>query len=267
MKPRHRIAPSAVLWLLGAAAYFFIPLIATFLFSLDSNQTGKCCTLHSYGWVVHNGAFWHTIKISFLLALETIAISLVVFVPTIYWVHLKVPKLRPVFAFMALVPFVVPPIVLVVGLLGLYKGTPSWFYAQPWGFLAAAYVILAFPYMFFSLDAGFRAIDVHTLTEASQSLGSSWPRTLLTVILPNIRAAALAGSFLALAIVMGEYTIASLSQFQTFPIFLQYTNETQAYPAAALTLLSFGITWAAMLSLLFVGRKRGARAAVIVGAR
>jgi len=29
-------------------------------------------------------------------------------------------------------------------------------------------VILAFPYMFFSLDAGFRAIDVHTLTEASQ---------------------------------------------------------------------------------------------------
>jgi putative spermidine/putrescine transport system permease protein len=267
MKPRRYIAPTAVLWLLAAAAYFFIPLIATFLFSLDKNSTGKCCTLHSYGWVVHNSDFWHTIKLSFELALETIAISLVVFVPTIYWVHLKVPKLRPVLAFMALVPFVVPPIVMVVGLLNLYKGTPSWFYAQPWGFLAAAYVILAFPYMFFSLDAGFRAIDVHTLTEASQSLGASWPRTLLTVILPNIRAAALAGSFLALAIVMGEYTIASLAQFHTFPIFLQYTNETQAYPAAALTLLSFGITWAAMLSLLFVGRKRGARAAVVAGAR
>ena len=217
--------------------------------------------------MIHNGDFWHTIKISFLLALETIVISLLLFVPTIYWVHLKVPRLRPVIAFLALIPFVVPPIVMVVGLLNLYRGAPSWFYAQPWGFLVAAYVILAFPYMFFSLDAGFRSIDVHTLTEASQSLGASWATTLVKVILPNIRAAALAGSFLALAIVMGEFTIANLSAFHTFPLFLQYVNETQAYPAAALTLMSFAITWAAMLSLLFVGRKRGARGAVVTGAR
>src|SRR5207253_2634264 len=83
------------------------------------------------------------------------------------------PRLRPVLALMALVPFVVPPIVLVVGLLNLYKGAPSWFYDKPYGFLAAAYVILAFPYMYFALDAGFRSIDLHTLTEASQSLGAN----------------------------------------------------------------------------------------------
>ena len=69
------------------------------------------------------------------------------------------------------------PGILVVGLLDLYRGSPTWFYAEPYGFLAAAYVILAFPYMYFSLDTGFRAIDVHTLTEASQSLGAGWPTT------------------------------------------------------------------------------------------
>jgi putative spermidine/putrescine transport system permease protein len=264
---RRRIAPSALVWLLVAGLYFLIPLVATLLFSLKANATGKCCTLESYSWVVHNGEFWHSLKISTLLAIETIVISLLIFVPTIYWVHLKVPKLRPVIGFLALIPFVVPPIVMVVGLLDVFKGTPSWFYAEPWGFLAAGYVILAFPYMFFSLDAGFRSIDVHTLTEASQSLGANWATTLVKVILPNIRAAALAGSFLALAIVMGEFTIANIAQFKTFPLFLQYTNETTAYPAAALTLMSFGITWAAMLSLLVVGRKRGARGAVITGAR
>ena len=267
MRGARRMAPSAYVWLLIGTAYFFIPLLATFLFSLKSNQTGKCCTLASYTWVIHNGQFWHTLKISFLLSLETIAISLLIFVPTVYWVHLKMPRLRPVIAFFALIPFVVPPIVLVVGLLKFFKGSPDWFYAQPWGFLAAAYVILAFPYMFFSLDAGFRAIDVHTLTEASQSLGASWPVTLVKVILPNIRAAALAGSFLALAIVMGEFTIANLAAFHTFPLFLQYVNETQAYPAAALTLMSFGITWAAMASLLVFGRRRGGRGTAIVGAR
>jgi putative spermidine/putrescine transport system permease protein len=264
---RPRITLSAVIWLLLAAAYFIIPLFATLLISLRSTQTGKCCTAHNYGWVIHNGDFWHTLRLSALLALETIVISLVIFVPTIYLVHLKLPRLRPVLAFLALIPFIVPPIVMVVGLLRTFKGTPDWFYQKPWGFLAASYVILAFPYMFFSLDAGFRSIDVHTLTEASQSLGAKWPTTLFRVILPNIRAAALAASFLTLAIVMGEFTIANLAAFHTFPIFIQFVSESQGFPAGALTLMSFGITWAAMLSLLLVGRKRGARGAVIAGAR
>ena len=261
------MAPSAYFWLLLAAIYFTVPLIATAIFSLKSNQTGKCCTLENYSWIIHQHQFWETLKTSFLLALETIVISLAIFVPTIYWVHLKLPRLRPVIAFLALIPFVIPPIVMVVGLLDVYRGTPDWFYAQPWGFLAFGYVILAFPFMFFSLDAGFRAIDVHTLTEASQSLGASWPTTLLKVIVPNIRAAALGGSFLTLAIVMGEFTIANLAHFNTFPIFIQLVNESKGFPAAGLTLLSFGITWGAMALLLAVGRKRGPRAAVIAGAR
>jgi len=128
-------------------------------------------------------------------------------------------------------------------------------------------VFLAFPFVFFSLDAGFRSIDVHTLTEASHSLGARWGTTLLKVILPNIRSAALAASFLTLAVVMGEFTIANLAAFHTFPIFLQYVNESQGFPAASLTLLSFGITWAAMASLLVVGRKRGQKAAIVAGAR
>ena len=169
--------------------------------------------------------------------------------PTVYWVHLKLPRMRPVIGFLALIPFVVAPIILVVGLLDVYRGTPYWFYGDPHGFLVAAYVILAFPYMYFSLDTGFRSIDVHTLTEASQSLGAGWPTTLLRVILPNIKAAALAGSFLTLAIVMGEYTIASLSSFNVFSVYVQYINQNKAYPAAAVTLLAFGITWAAMLAL------------------
>jgi putative spermidine/putrescine transport system permease protein len=256
---RKWISPTAVIWLLIGFAYFFIPLLAMLLFSIKDNQTGSCCSLSAYGTIVHDHEFWRSLRLSAEMGLETIGVALLIFVPTIYWVHLKVPRLRPVIAFLALIPFVVPPIVMVVGLLKFYKGSPDWFYQEPWGFLVAAYVILAFPYMFFTLDAGFRAIDVHTLTEAAQSLGANWGTTLLRVILPNIRAAALGGAFLTLAIVMGEFTIANLSAFHTFPIYIQYINETKAYPAAAVSLMSFGITWAAMLALLVVGRGRGAR--------
>jgi len=252
---RLRISLSSAIWLLLGAVYFIVPLVGTLLFSLQSGRNSSY-SLSAYGTVLHDHTFWTTLRLSLELSLETIAISLALLVPTAYWVHLKLPRLKPYVEFMTILPFVVPPIILVVGLLDLYKGSPSWFYDKPYGFLATAYVILAFPYMYFSLDAGFRSIDVHTLTEASQSLGASWRTTLTRVILPNIRAAALGGSFLTLAIVMGEFTIASLSTFKTFPTYIQFINETQPYEAAALSLLSFLIVWAAMLALLFVGRGR-----------
>lgn len=281
----RRFSLSAWVWILLGAAYFLIPLLATFLFSIKDKQTGTCCSLSAYGFILRDHQFWSTIRLSFELALETIAVSLLLFVPTIYWVHLKLPRLRPVISFLALVPFVVPPIILVGGLLdvfrpragplrvigdviGLLPGVGStWFYSNPHGFLVGAYVILAFPYVFFSLDAGFRAIDVHTLTEASLNLGASWRTTLARVILPNIRVAALSAAFLTLAIVMGEFTIATLSAFKTFPTYIQLINETQAYPAAAVTLISFGITWGAMASILLVGRRGGAARVQVGGAR
>ncbi len=259
---RRRIAPGAVVWILIGAAYFLIPLVATLLFSLRKNETGTCCTLANYGEILHDPAFWSSIRVSFVIALETIVVSLVLLIPTVYWVNLKLRRLRPVIGFLAIVPFVVPPIVLVVGLLALYRDAPDWFYAEPYGFLPAAYVILAFPYIYFSLDAGFRAIDIHTLTEASQSLGAGWWTTITRVILPNVKTAAVAGALLTLAIVMGEYTIASLAAFDTFPIYIQSINQTKTYPAAALTLIAFGITWAAMITIALGGRRRGSVATV-----
>jgi putative spermidine/putrescine transport system permease protein len=256
----RRFPWSAWIWIVLGMAYFFIPLVATFLFSVKNPKTGNCCSLSNYGKIIHDPAFWASFKVSLIIAALTIALSLVLFVPTVYWVHLKLPKLRPVLAFMALVPFVVPPIILVVGLLKFYKdtlGAPFWYLDNPYWFLTTAYVILAFPYVYFSVDAGFRSIDVHTLTEASLNLGAGWRTTLTQVILPNIRVAALSGALLTLAVVMGEFTIASLSAFHTFPTYIQYINETEGYPAAALTLLSFAITWGAMATILLLGRKRG----------
>ena len=80
------------------------------------------------------------------------------------------------------------------------------------------------------------------------------------------RASARAGSFRTLAFGRGEYPIASLSQFNVFSVYVQYINQNKSYPAAAITLLAFGITWAAILALAAVGRG-GRTAPVAEGAR
>lgn len=266
---RLRFSLSAIVWLLAGAVYFIVPLVATLLFSLQSGPNSSY-SLGAYGNVIHDHTFWTTLRLSVELAAETIAISLVLLVPTAYWVHLKLPRVQRYIEFLTILPLVVPPIILVVGLLQFYNGTihaPLWFLEKPHFFLVSAYVVLAFPYVYRSLDAGYKAIDVHTLTEASQSLGASWRTTMGRVIVPNIRTAALGGAFLTLAIVMGEFTIASLSAFATFPAYIAQVNQEKVYEAAALSLVSFGITWAAMLGLLFVGRGSGRGRTQLAGGR
>lgn len=261
---KDRFSLWRALWLILGAAYFIVPLAATAEFSLRAGA-GRY-DLSAYSVILNDPRFVESFWLTFRLALETIVISLLLIVPTAYWIHLRLPRLRAAVEFISVLPFVVPPIVLVVGLLNVYRGAPQWFIATP-QILVAGYVVLALPYIYRSMDAGLRAIDVHTLTEAAQSLGAGWTVILTRVILPNLQTAVLGGAFLTLAIVMGEFTLANILLFSTFSVYINYIGETQANPAAALTLISFGITWVAMLGILVLGRQLGGRQVQIGGTR
>lgn len=260
----RRIPWWSVLWLLLGSAYFLVPLLATAQFSLQEGRSHY--GFAAYGRILQDPLFRASLAFSFKLALFTVVLALGLLVPTAYWVHLKLPRLRPVMEFLTVLPFVVPAIVLVVGLLGGYRWTPKWFYGG-YLLLVAGYVVLAFPYVYRSLDAGLRAMDVHTLTEAALSLGANWRTVLFRVIVPNLRTSLLSAAFLTVAIVMGEFTMSVLMQFTTFAVYINYVGATQAQGAAALSLLSFGITWVAMLGILALGRRPGARQVQIGGTR
>jgi len=132
--------------------------------------------------------------------------------------------------------------------------------------LVAAYVVLSFPYMYRAVDTGLRAIDVQSLTEASQSLGAGWVRLLWEVILPNLRVALLSGAFLTLAIVVGEFTIATFLYRPTFGPYLSLLGGNKAYEPAAVSLISFGLTWLAMGIISLIGRSGPGRV-IVAGAR
>ena len=245
-------------WLCFAAVYFLLPLYSTLQFSL---QTGS----HSYGlaWygtILHDPAFRHTLLLSLRLAVETVVLSLVLMVPTVYGIHLWLPAARPLIEFISVLPFVVPPIALTVGVIGLFQGIP-WLISST-QLLALLYVVQALPFTYRALDAGMGALNLRTLSDAAKSVGANWTRTLWQVILPNLRTAMLAASFLTIAIVLGEYTISSLLLFNTFAVYIQHIGKTQAYPSAALAILSFGFTWVAMLALFVLTRGRGSRRAI-----
>ncbi|MBF8289459.1 MAG: transporter permease subunit [Chloroflexi bacterium] len=244
--------------------YFFLPLLATFEFSLRAKPFGA-----AYGNAMKDPRFLGSLGYSFAIGLLTIVISLAIIVPTAYWVRLKFPRIRPIVEFITLMPFVIPPVVLVFGLIRIYSQKPIQLTASDLGtnaLLVGAYVVLSFPYMYRAVDTGLAAMDVRSLTEAAQSMGAGWLRILLTVIFPNLRVALLSGAFLTLAIVVGEYTIASFLARPAFGPYLSNVGQNKAYEPAALSLISFALTWAAMGLIAFAGR--GAQTRVqVAGAR
>ena len=77
MKLARHIAPSAFVWLLLGGALLLHPALRDAPLQPQVEPDRQVLhALTNYSWVIHNGDFWHTLKISFLLALETIVIAL-----------------------------------------------------------------------------------------------------------------------------------------------------------------------------------------------
>jgi putative spermidine/putrescine transport system permease protein len=231
--------------LLVAAAYFLIPLYAALRFA----------SFGSFGSVIHQSGFTSALGLSVRLALITTVITLALMLPTAVYVHLRLPRLRRLLEGITILPIVIPPVVLIVGVLQIapaaLKGTPY--------LLALEYVVLAMPFAYRSIDAGLRAFDLKTLVEASNSLGAGWPSTLWRVVLPNLTTALLSATVLTVALVLGEYTMASLDLYQTFPVWIVVFDQTSGPISVAASLLALFVTWIFLLVITMLGTRQARR--------
>lgn len=254
-------APWAWVVFLIGALYFVVPLYATLEVSLRAKPP-----LAAYTNSFADPRFAGSLLYSFLIGIVTVILSIALIVPTAYWVRLRAPRLRPFVEFVTLLPFVVPPVVLVFGLIKSFSRPPLPLTNSDIGsnaLLVFAYVVLSLPYMYRAVDSGLRAIDIRSLTEAAQNMGAGWFTIIVRIILPNLRTSLLSGAFLSLAIVIGEYTMASYLARPAFGPYLQLLGANRAYEPAAVSLISFGLTWLAMIAIALIGR--GSRTRIQVG--
>jgi putative spermidine/putrescine transport system permease protein len=244
-----------VVFIVGAA-YFFIPLIGTFEFSLRMRR--GVYSLDAYRVVLGDPRFQATFGYSVVVAIFTIVLGVLIVVPTAYWIRLRMPHLRPMVEFITLLPLVIPAIVIVFGYIRMYgSDSPLPFLASARGtdaLLVIGYATLALPYMYRAVDTGLRTIDVATLTEAAQILGAGWTTIITRIILPNVLIAVLSGAFLTFAIVIGEFTIASLLNRPAFGPYLQNVGANRAYEPSALAIIAFAITWGCMSLIQVLSR-------------
>lgn len=239
---------------LAAAAWFVVYTPALHQFSLAP-----------FGQIFSAPGFTASVRMTFFVALLTIAIEFVLLVPAMLAIQLHLPKLRPVIESISMVPLVVSPVALVAGVSTVLgwglNDQGSWLYQLDANvrnpsfpvILPLVYVLLALPFAFRSLDAGLRAVNLKTLVEASQNLGASWPVTLFRVVLPNLRTGLLSGAVLTLALVFGEFTVSSILGFEPFSVWIEQDGQGSGQLPIAVSLLSLLLSWAVLFLISFAG--------------
>ena len=244
-----------------ALLFFIGPLVCAFKFSLIE-QNGRY-GLDNYAQIVKNADLRSALVTSLEISAITSVVIVVLTLPTVVLVRLKLPRLVIVMDTVTLLPLVIPPVVMAVGLEHLQGNAPGWLdplFNSPLTGLAPFYVILAMPLVYRAIDTGVQAFDLHTMVEASRSLGAGWVATLWRVVLPNVRTAVLGGMFLTVALCLGEVVLASFLLYTTFPTQIIVASQgTNANLSVALSLISLAFTFVLLFVLSFFAGRRGAQ--------
>ncbi|TDX75458.1 putative spermidine/putrescine transport system permease protein [Rathayibacter sp. PhB151] len=193
-------------------------------------------------------ALFQGIGNSLILAVVTALIVLVLLVPTMLLVEIRLPGLRRALELVCLLPLTVPAIVLVVGLAPVYSVITRLVGSAPWT-LALAYGVLVLPYAYRAIAADLAGLDAITLSEAARSLGAGPFGVLVRVLLPNLRRGLVAAALITVAVVLGEYTIASLLSRTTLQTGLVQVSKQDAYVAVIFSLLSLLFAFALLLGI------------------
>ena len=257
---RIDIAPNKVVrWVILSVVgiLFAIPIAAMVEFTLRAGLAGGYTFDHWTGlFDPANASKYDVVYVgltnSLVLAIVTVAIVLLILLPTMVLVQLKFPKFRRVLEFVCIIPITVPAVVLVVGLAPVYSVVAKIFGSGTWT-LAFAYGITVLPYAYRTIQSNLGAIDVNVLSEAARSLGASWISVFWRVLIPNLRRGIMAASFISVAVVLGEFTIASLLSRQNLQTSILLMSQNDPYVAIIIALLALAFVFVLLLLSGWVG--------------
>ena len=254
----YRIAPSPVTrWLILSVVGVFLatPLVALLFFTMRGGLEGGLTLSHwASAFSGDLGAaqkpLMEGIVNSLVLSGATVAIMLALLVPTMVLVRLHLPRWEKVIEFISLLPLTLPAVALVVGFAPLYRVVAQILGSDTWT-LAFAYVVLVLPYAYRAIASNLSAVDVRTLSQAARSLGASWLSVMWFILLPNLRRGLIAASFISVAAVLGEFTLASLLSRTNLQTALVLVAKQDPYLSNIVVVIALALT---LVLLFLIGR-------------
>lgn len=220
--------------------YLFIPLLAIFIFSIagkwEQTPLPETLTMKYYKLILSDPDFWNSMIRSLVISIAASVGSMILIVPCIYLTTTYYRRLERLFELLALIPFVMPGVVLAIGLIQMFSGLPVDITGTVW-ILLGAYFILCYPFIYQAVKSSFRAINSKCLAEAAKVLGCNEMQAFVRVILPNIAKGLLSSLLLGISVLFGEFVLVNLlvgSQYKTVQIYLFNALNTDGHTTSAI---------------------------------
>jgi iron(III) transport system permease protein len=226
--------------------FLLYPLLNVFGASF-LDRTGAHVTLANYARMLSSSFYLGSLTNSLLLGVLSTVLTIALGVPLAFCLaRLPIPGKSLLLA-LASLPLVLPSfvaayaLVLLLGRAGIIThllrdiGIP---FGSIYGItgMTIVFAITLFPYVVFPAVAAFKAIDV-SIEEAGQNLGASRWRTFLTVTLPVVMPAVLAGGLLVFIDVIESFgvpfVLAEDKPILAVEAYKLFVGETGGNPASA----------------------------------
>jgi putative spermidine/putrescine transport system permease protein len=253
--------------LAGTLVFLALPVILTVVSSFAAEWVGALpsgfVTLQHWNDVIVGTEVGADVSVGSSLAYSTglalggVIINLVVGVPIAFavarydfwgrdWVN--------VFAILPLAP----GIILGIAFLRTYPDLSTSGIA-----LVIGYSLLKAPYMVMAVQSSFQSMELQQIEESARSLGASWPRTFLTVIVPNAKTGIIAGSIISWTLAAAEFNFSYIVYSRGTPplsifLFNNITNASFLNAAAAVSVF-FVLIALVTISLQIVGNRGSVR--------
>lgn len=260
MKSRHKRISMIIISLI--IFYLVTPIIATVIYSFSTSwvktMLPEGLTFHWYLQLVASQDFLFSLLRSLVLGILTTILGLGCFLPIIFYANVYQPKIKRQLRFITVMPFTIPGIILVTGLIQAYHNLiiPQVI------ILILAITLMSLPLTYQTLDNAFISLDFKGMFEQALILGDGPVKAFIKVVLPNIRSGILVASLLTFTTAFGEYVLTNMllgGDFVTLKIYMYQLMKTNGQAGSVLTTVYFLILAVISLIMTMVVRKNKKR--------
>ncbi|MEO1293146.1 MAG: ABC transporter permease [Pseudomonadota bacterium] len=243
---------------LGCVIFLMLPIVITVAASFTSSPVYTLpppeWSLRWYASLERRTGLWEAVTLSLNLAVVSTLISLVLGTLASIAVTRGNFRGREAIATFTVSPLMMPGLVVGVALLQFFReiGLRDAYWS-----LLLGHIVITLPFVMRTLLASMQAFDF-SLVDAARTLGLSYPRAILQVLVPTLAPAYLTGGLFAFLASMDNYPISIFltdARNKTLPIkMLQYLEEQ---PDPSLAAISSGLILLAIIVLVIGSRTVG----------
>jgi putative spermidine/putrescine transport system permease protein len=247
------------------AAFLIVPAVLSMLAGVTVNYFRGIRSGLTLEWLLQVwGLYADTILRSFVIAIATLVVTIVIGLPAAYAMHRQGGRLSRVMEEIITLPLAIPGLAIALALLITYGGFSD--FRRSWLFILVGHVVFTLPFMVRSIMAVLAAVNVNLLDEGAASLGASPWRRFLDVIVPNVRPGILAGALMVVTLSLGEFNLTWMLHTpltKTLPVGLADSYASMRLEVASAYTLVFFV----MIIPLLVAMQMMAARSALTGSR